>query len=89
MSLWSLCLPDGRGDCGSVLIDGSGKVARFAEKQDPFHARVRQCRHLHDVTANALRNTGRTSRFRWSGSFFPDGCGKVVHQGVHLLGQVR
>src|SRR5271169_3026206 len=29
---------DGRGDCGSVLIDGSGRLAGFAEKQDPFHA---------------------------------------------------
>jgi NDP-sugar pyrophosphorylase family protein len=29
---------DGRGDCGSVLIDGNGKLAGFAEKQDSFHA---------------------------------------------------
>jgi len=29
---------DGRDDCGSVLLDGSGKLAGFAEKQDPFHA---------------------------------------------------
>ena len=29
---------DGRGDCGSIAIDGSGKVTSFAEKQDPFHA---------------------------------------------------
>jgi NDP-sugar pyrophosphorylase family protein len=29
---------DGRDDCGSVLIDGSGKLAGFAEKQDSFHA---------------------------------------------------
>ncbi len=28
---------DGRGDCGSVLIDGVGKLLGFAEKQDPFH----------------------------------------------------
>jgi NDP-sugar pyrophosphorylase family protein len=29
---------DGRGDCGSVLVDGNGKLASFEEKQDPFHA---------------------------------------------------
>jgi NDP-sugar pyrophosphorylase family protein len=29
---------DGRGDCGSVLLDGNGKVASFEEKQGPFHA---------------------------------------------------
>jgi NDP-sugar pyrophosphorylase family protein len=29
---------DGRGDCGSVLLDGSGKLVGFAEKQNPFHA---------------------------------------------------
>src|SRR5271157_5831547 len=29
---------DGRGDCGSVVIDGSSKLAGFSEKQDPFHA---------------------------------------------------
>src|SRR5271166_4910654 len=28
---------DGRGDCGSVLLDGVGKLLGFAEKQDPFH----------------------------------------------------
>jgi NDP-sugar pyrophosphorylase family protein len=29
---------DGRGDCGSILIDGSGKLTSFAEKQDAFRA---------------------------------------------------
>lgn len=29
---------DGRGDCGSVLLDESGRLARFQEKQSPFHA---------------------------------------------------
>jgi NDP-sugar pyrophosphorylase family protein len=29
---------DGRGDCGSVLLDGNGKILGFTEKQDPFHA---------------------------------------------------
>lgn len=29
---------DGRGDCGSILLDGRGNLASFAEKQDPFHA---------------------------------------------------
>lgn len=29
---------DERGDCGSIAIDGSGKLTSFAEKQDPFHA---------------------------------------------------
>lgn len=28
---------DGRGDCGSVLLDGSGNLARFEEKHAPFH----------------------------------------------------
>ena len=28
---------DGRGDCGSVLVDGSGKLARFGEKEGRFH----------------------------------------------------
>ena len=27
---------DGRGDCGSVLLDGNGKLASFEEKQGPF-----------------------------------------------------
>jgi mannose-1-phosphate guanylyltransferase len=29
---------DGRNDCGSVLIDGTGKIASFEEKQGQFHA---------------------------------------------------
>ena len=29
---------DGRGDCGSVLVDESGKLAHFQEKQGPFSA---------------------------------------------------
>src|SRR5215472_164572 len=29
---------DGRGDCGSVQLDGSGKLASFEEKQGPFHS---------------------------------------------------
>jgi NDP-sugar pyrophosphorylase family protein len=29
---------DGRGDCGSIALDESGKLTSFAEKQDPFHA---------------------------------------------------
>lgn len=29
---------DGRDDCGTVLIDERGRLARFVEKQDPFHA---------------------------------------------------
>ena len=29
---------DGRDDCGSVLVDESGKLVRFEEKQDSFHA---------------------------------------------------
>jgi NDP-sugar pyrophosphorylase family protein len=29
---------DGRGDCGSVLLDGDGKLASFDEKQGPFNA---------------------------------------------------
>jgi NDP-sugar pyrophosphorylase family protein len=29
---------DGRGDCGSVLLDRSGKLASFEEKLDPFHS---------------------------------------------------
>jgi len=30
---------DGRGDCGSVQLDGSGKLASFEEKQGQFHER--------------------------------------------------
>jgi NDP-sugar pyrophosphorylase family protein len=29
---------DGRGDCGSVLVDGDGKLVSFEEKKCPFHA---------------------------------------------------
>jgi len=29
---------EGRDDCGSVLLDASGKLAGFAEKQSPFHS---------------------------------------------------
>jgi NDP-sugar pyrophosphorylase family protein len=29
---------DGRGDCGSVLVDANGDLASFQEKQGPFHA---------------------------------------------------
>src|SRR5262249_35358185 len=29
---------DGRGDCGSVLVDENGRLASFAEKKGPFHA---------------------------------------------------
>jgi NDP-sugar pyrophosphorylase family protein len=29
---------DGRNDCGSVLIEGTGKIASFEEKRDQFHA---------------------------------------------------
>jgi hypothetical protein len=30
---------DARGDCGSVQLDGSGKLASFEEKQEQFHER--------------------------------------------------
>jgi mannose-1-phosphate guanylyltransferase len=30
--------PDGRGDCGSVRLDGEGRVVSFAEKQGPSDA---------------------------------------------------
>jgi NDP-sugar pyrophosphorylase family protein len=29
---------DGRDDCGSVLVDGEGRLASFEEKPGPFHA---------------------------------------------------
>ena len=29
---------DGRGDCGSVLVEEDGRLASFEEKQGPFHA---------------------------------------------------
>ena len=32
---------DGRGDCGSIAIDGSGKLTSFAEKQDPISCALR------------------------------------------------
>ena len=67
---------DGRGDCGSIAIDGSGKLTSFAEKQDPFHAPYVNA-GIYTTSRQLLSKYRRDLRFRWNESFFPSGCGKV------------
>ena len=56
-------------------------VVSFAEKQGPSDAAYVNAGIYMTLTADAVRDTRRAPRFRWSGAFFLSGCARASTSG--------